>query len=266
MDISRRRMASSRTLKLALGLSLALTATTPQALAAQALSGDRFRAENGETIRLSCLRAPLKTAAPEWAERAQQALDALLRDAPPAMACDPATPSRDRYGQVSAQIHLDASPTGNAPVWLQGQLLSEGLAFVDPSACFGETPRLADMIAREAEARAARRGIWSAPFYQGKPATDMTAQDEGRYAFVRGKVVDAVRVKNKGYLNFGPDWRTDFTLMIAARDLRAFKEAGLAPLALKGRTLLARGWIIHNFGPMIELTNPAQITILKEQE
>lgn len=235
----------------------------PPALAAEALSGDRFRADNGEIMRLAGIHAPLPSS-PDWARQAKQALQTLIQEAPQTWEYAPKHPPRDRYGQISAQIFLPARMPDKPPLWLQGKLLSEGLAFVDPQA--GDIPQQTEMVEQESAARHAKLGIWSDPFYAGKPAEKLTEQDEGRYAFVRGKVVDAIRIKNKVYLNFGPDWRKDFTVMIAARNMKPFRAASLDPLALKGQTILVRGWLKHNFGPMIETTRPEQITVLKEQE
>ena len=52
---------------------------------------------------------------------------------------------------------------------------------------------------------------------------------EGHFAFVSGLVLDAARVKNKVYLNFGADWREDFTIVIVAHDLAAFRRQASIP-------------------------------------
>ena len=74
---------------------------------------------------------------------------------------------------------------------------------------------------------------------------------DGRFAFVSGLVLDTKRVKNMVYLHFGENWRNDFTIAIAAHDLRAFRRADFDPLALKGKVIRVRGWVKHDFGPMI---------------
>lgn len=250
----------------ALGILAAMAMAPLPTMAAQALSGDKFRSDSGEITHLAGIHAPIQAATPEQAELARQELDKLIRIENPTVVYAPALPPRDRYGQISAQIYIGPPPPYKVLVWLQGKLLSEGLAFLDPESDGIAPSLLDDMIAMESEARNARRGIWNVPFYAGKPARELTGQDEGRYAFVRGTVVDAVRVKNKVYLNFGPDWRTDFTVLIAARHLKDFRNTGIDPLTLKGKSLHVRGWIKHNFGPMIEVTHPAQIVTLKDQE
>ena len=63
------------------------------------------------------------------------------------------------------------------------------------------------------------------------------------------------------YLDFGADWRRDFTLRAESRDLARFARAGLDVAALAGRRILARGWLFESAGPMIELVHPAQIEV-----
>lgn len=54
---------------------------------------------------------------------------------------------------------------------------------------------------------------------------------------VEGRVVDAERRGDWWYLNFGQDWRRDFTVTIGKQALPAFAATGTEPYALKGRTI-----------------------------
>jgi hypothetical protein len=78
-------------------------------------------------------------------------------------------------------------------------------------------------------------------------------------------VVDRARVRDRIYLNFGPDWRTDFTVSIETRLLKTFEKAALDPMDLKGRKIRVRGWIESRNGPSIDVTHPEQIEVLPEQ-
>ena len=91
----------------------------------------------------------------------------------------------------------------------------------------------------------------------GGPAGAMVTSDTLGY---RGDFVAEVR--GRIYLNFGDDWRRDFTVRIAPRDKRAFARAGLDLLALEGRTIRVRGWIKWRDGPMIDATHPEQIELV----
>ncbi|MCW8951924.1 MAG: thermonuclease family protein, partial [Rhodospirillales bacterium] len=79
------------------------------------------------------------------------------------------------------------------------------------------------------------------------------------FQLVEGRVVDTANVKGTVYLNFGRNWRTDFTVAIHRRALRLFEKTGVDPLLLKGRTIRVRGWLRSRNGPMIEATHPEQI-------
>ena len=116
------------------------------------------------------------------------------------------------------------------------------------------------MLAIEREARGARRGIWADPYYRVL-APDEAARHVGSFQIVEGQVRDAAVVKRRGYLNFGADWRSDFTVTVAPRDRKLFQEAGLAIADFDGRTIRVRGWIKSFNGPMIEATHPEQIEL-----
>ena len=159
----------------------------------------------------------------------------------------------DRYGRLLAQAYLADGR------WLQGELLRAGLARVATSPDARE--RAGDMLAIEAEARAARRGLWASPVYA--IASPTAVRDRiGSFAVVEGDVITARRVKDRVYLNFGQDWRDDFTVTIAASALPLFAQAGLDPLALAGQRIRVRGWVERYNGPAIEATHAEQIEVL----
>jgi hypothetical protein len=64
-------------------------------------------------------------------------------------------------------------------------------------------------------------------------------------------------------LNFGTDWRRDFTVTIDPIDMRNFRATGVDPKSYAGQTIRVRGWVqLHN-GPEIEVANPQGIEVLK---
>jgi hypothetical protein len=91
-----------------------------------------------------------------------------------------------------------------------------------------------------------------------------TRRDIDSFQIVEGRVVSAAIIKGRAYLNFGPNWRTDFTFSIAPRERRQFARSGIDLAALTGRRIRGRGWVTLRNGPMIELTHPAQLEILGE--
>ena len=130
-------------------------------------------------------------------------------------------------------------------------MLSAGLARVYSFA--DNRSRVADMLALEKKARAVAIGIWSKPYYGVRSATE-TPKFIDTFQIVEGRVLNAAVVRRRGYLNFGPDWRRDFTITVAPRSRRLFDQAGLPIRAFEGKRVRVRGWLKSFNGPMIEAT------------
>jgi hypothetical protein len=147
-------------------------------------------------------------------------------------------------------------------LWLQGEMLSLGLARVYS---FRDNRALvADMLALERAAREARLGIWGDPFYRVRDARFPERIPRDSFELVEGRVQAVAVVRGRTYINFGEDWRTDFTATFGAREGRVFKREDYDVAALEGRRIRVRGWIMSRNGPMIELTHPDQIEVLSE--
>jgi len=123
---------------------------------------------------------------------------------------------------------------------------------------------VAELLGIEAEARAARRGLWRSWAYRIQDAQDVKRL--GRlthtYQLVEGTVHAVGEGRKLIYVNFAEDWRSDFTITIVRKDLAAFEAAGLDLARLAGRKVRVRGWVEWWNGPMIAATHPAQIEVL----
>lgn len=75
-------------------------------------------------------------------------------------------------------------------------------------------------------------------------------------------MVNAAKVRGRIYLNFGQNWRQDFTITVAPRDRRLFDKAGFNHTDMPGRRVRVWGWLKYFNGPSIEATHPEQIEIL----
>ena len=139
--------------------------------------------------------------------------------------------------------------------WLNGKLAAEGLARVetttDQRRCAGDT------LALESDAREAGRGMWRLSTYEVRGAKESAAFTKD-FQIVEGLIVSASEIRGRIYLNFGEDWRTDFTVTIAPSDVRRFAESGLDPLSWAGQQLRVRGWLEWYNGPQIEASHPEQ--------
>lgn len=226
--------------------------------AASVVDGDTLRLQDGRELRLSGITAPKRplgvAADRPWplAERAKAALAALVTGQD--LRLEPRAPPRDRYGRLLAQLYVQTP--GQEMLWVQGALLEHGLARVEGAAETTETA--AALLALEGPARAAGRGLWGVDFYAVR-TMETVARDIGSYQLVEGLVQAAAKVRGRVYLNFGADWREDFTVSIAPAAVRRFKRAGLDPLTLEGQRIRVRGWVQSYNGPLIEADSPQQI-------
>jgi hypothetical protein len=166
----------------------------------------------------------------------------------------------DRYGRLHALVFVDG-----AQVPLQYDLLSRGLALVNlqaGGAAISNDSCAQAMLAREEEAREARRGIWNrAPVLDANRPSDIL-QARGRFAVVQGRVISVRDSGNTTYVNFGRRWSDDFTVTIAKRQHSAFITGGLPPRSLSGQLVRVRGTIEERAGPWIEATTPAQFELV----
>lgn len=241
---------------------------TPQGLpvagsgkVARVVDGDTVVLADGREVRLTGIQAPkLPLSRPNFkawplADQARIVLERLALGREVSLYVD--GNGEDRYRRVLAHA---VRPDG---MWLQGEMIAQGLARVYT---FPDNRRLGTaLLELERVARADRRGIWRLRYYDIRSADPVVLEkDVGTFQLIEGQVVEVARVRNWTYLNFGEDYRTDFTISVNRRDWRVFEEAGLDLLALEGKSLRVRGWVKDFNGPLIEATHPEQIEILPD--
>jgi len=224
---------------------------------ARVIDGDTVALDGGQEVRLVGIQAPKlplgRAGFEAWplARESQRALESLARGRRVALAYGGR--KVDRHGRLLAHL------TGEDGTWLQGEMLRRGLARVYTFA--DNRARAAEMLAFEGAARAARRGIWADPHYAVRAAANAPGP-VGTFQLVEGTVLAAGRAGGRVFLNFGRDWRSDFTVAIASRDFARFGGAEAARSAYDKKRVRARGWIERRNGPMIVATHPEQIEVL----
>lgn len=226
------------------------------------LSGDALRLASGDIVRLAGIEAPRParkdgkggvTAAWPLAGEAKTALESLV--AGNRVRLSYGGRRVDRYGRLLAHLHTAGG------LWVQAELLSRGLARVNSYA--DNRAMLAEMLLFERQARAARRGIWALRRYAVRDVKE-TPKFLNSFQIVEGRVQSAAKVRGRVYLNFGSDWRRDFTVTLPPRAARLFGQVGRDPLSFEGNRIRIRGWLKPRNGPMITVTHPEQIEVLKE--
>lgn len=143
--------------------------------------------------------------------------------------------------------------------WVQGVMVRLGLARVRTEPSNPEMAR--QLYTLEAQARAQKLGLWAFDQY-AVLTPKQTPEHLNSFAIVEGTVISAARKQNNIYLNFGSDWRDDFTVQIKPVHSRTFNAAGMNPLDLNGKTIRVRGWLQSYNGPYIEIDHPERIEII----
>lgn len=164
----------------------------------------------------------------------------------------------DRQGHAIGWLEIETE--GGKRFSVQEELVRAGLAYVRVFAdSAGAAPRL---LAAEAEARAAGRGVWAnAPIYE---AEALEGGEMTGFALVEGVVRDAALVRDRVYLNFGADYKTDFTAVVRAKDWPAWEAGASDLMALEGQKVSLRGFVSQRDGPSMSLSGPWDLAILTE--
>lgn len=162
----------------------------------------------------------------------------------------------DRYGRQPAFVFLTGSE-----VAIQSELLARGAALV--SATVADKACSSSLLAAEATARTARRGIWAgSSALKNAERPDDILTGIGQFAVVEGKVLSARLAGATFYLNFGRRWTTDFAVTISRRMMPSFEAAGLDLKSLENKRIRVRGWVEKRGGPRIELVHAGQIELI----
>jgi len=232
--------------------------------ASTVINAKNLELEGGQKVRLASLQAP-NPDEPQ-AEEARQALEKLvlgqkleLRNVGKP---DSSGRTLDRKGRWVAQLYREDG------LWVQETMIRQGwgVVYIFPDSCeIGQQKKslrgkpcteIEALLAAETQARNAGRGIWAEPYFAVTDA-DQAQQKLGRFTLVEGVVQEVAIKKDKAYINFGADWKTDFTVMVEKPALKYFDLETLSLLA--GRKIRVRGWVNEKNGPMMEIEHPLQI-------
>lgn len=227
------------------------------------IDGDTLQLDGGAEVRLIGALAPrafdAAGATADWPleAMAREGLEQILTDRNVKLAF--AGRRSDRHGRLLAHV---VRSDGAQQIWLQAEMLKRGLARA--YALEGSVACLAELISHEASARQRGAGLWADAAYSVRPADDTTTlvRFAGTFQIVEGTVAAVSDVRGTTYINFGEDWRQDFTIILRPAARRAQPTAQLISAELGGRRIRVRGWIERRGGPMIEISHPAAIEVL----
>ncbi len=217
---------------------------------ATALSGDRFTSGEAE-FRLADIMAPplytLSETTPAYFADSRNALQAIITGAFEIEDVLPVT--RWSVRRVKARA-ADSQET------LQEMLVAQGAVRVAPQS--EDHAFIARLLMLESVARDHRRGLWARPDYRVYNAASAWGALNS-YHLVEGVVLRAEQHGSRFYLNFGEDFRSDFTAGAASRLYRRWVKSGIDLGALKGASVRVRGLVEAINGPSIDLKHPLQI-------
>ena len=227
----------------------------PAVAVVKVIDGDTLSLADGRTVHIAGIEAvkAVSAEAPtaQLAEAAAREIGSLVGGgATVTVSPQPAVP--DRYGRTHADVQsADGRSPGEA-------LVMAGLARVRLFP--GEKPCLAKLLAAEAAARAAGRGLWALPIFAVRSADDPSLlARSGLYGLVEGRIASVGHGKRLVFLDFGPDYRSDFTIMVP---MAMVGELPVPVDALKDRRIRVRGVIEESGGPAIRLGAPSDIELL----
>lgn len=166
----------------------------------------------------------------------------------------------NRMGHSLAQIVTKPRPSEEQePLWLQAEMLKQGFARVQ---FIPEQEDLAEeLYAAENIAIKDNIGLWNSDSVLRIKSPDDVGV--GDYEVVEGTVLKAASMRNNLFLNFGKDWKTDFTVMVSTSLRKKMAHRGLDPQSLSGQKVRVRGWVRDYNGPLIELDTPVHLQIIE---
>ena len=119
---------------------------------------------------------------------------------------------------------------------------------------FNDLNRIAEALSKEDFAQERLAGCWGSDTYKTISADHDI--HTGQFHIVEGTVQDVGESFENIFLNFGADWKTDFTVRIEKSN-KNFD--GYDFQSLKGQHLQVRGFVESYNGPSLTLTHPALI-------
>ena len=174
----------------------------------------------------------------------------------------------NRMGHSMAHITLAEND-----LWAQGTLIAEGLARVRTTRENNSlAPEMLELekIARNnipeiMEGEEPMPYLWREENYQILDTETVEDATKESFQIVEGKILKVASRNNVVFLNFGQNWRNDFTISIPAEVRKDFSRAGVNPIQWAGKTVRVRGWLDEYNGPHIEVDHPERIEFIEPE-
>lgn len=220
------------------------------------IDGDTVVIEGGDRVRYIGMDTP-EEGEPFYAEAKERNLALVGGKRVRLVFCD--SERRDRYGRLLAWVYTDGG------VFVNRTLVEEGLARKFPVPPCGLL-MYKEFKKAEEEARAKKRGLWSAsPAERHRAARKTITPGEahghlGEKVSVRGTVREVKPGRDGVYIVF--EGEGGFTAVVFSGLLKDLRMSGRDPAGLKGRVVTVKGRIRSYHGaPEMLLKRPADIKV-----
>lgn len=243
----------------------------------RAYGGDTLELDSGLRVFLAEIDAPRGDDA--YAAQAQGELEALAlhRDIVLAYGGTRRWIPRPREGQTevpdeAAIAHVFVKSEGGRWFWLQHEMISRGAAFVRPR--HDNHARSAELVALEARARSAERGLWGRREY--RPLTARAAAEQALaaninclrgvapYRIVEADIAEAQVFDRRASLRLaGAPTETPFSVVVFGESFAQWDGPALA--SLSGARIRVRGPLgVYRDQPQLCLDHATQLEVLPE--
>ena len=243
-------------------LSLLLSCSSSsfkEAVVSKVIDGDTIELSNGERVRYIGMDTPESHqkkgsewvyAPQQYAQAAKEFNEKLVLGKKVKLEFD--VEKRDRYGRLLAYVYVDR-------VMANAEILKCGYGFLytyPPNVKYVEL-----FVKLQKEARENNRGLWKNNLISHQEAQAYI----GKVRMVQGKVINTFETEKVIFLNFGEDYKNDFTIVIFKKDKRNFLKKHISPATYyRGKKVRVLGKIKEYNGPEIIVSHPAQIEVDKE--
>ncbi len=157
----------------------------------------------------------------------------------------------DKYGRLLGYCFL-------GDTFVNAKLIEEGLAVLYT---YPPNVKYVDKFVNvQKQARLNKKGLWGS--YEVIDQAQ-AAKFIGQIRTVRGRVLSTYQSSKCVFLNFGSDYKSDFTVVIFNNALAAFSRQGINPITFyRGKEVEVSGRIREYNGPEIIVNTPNELQVL----
>ena len=233
-----------------------VTAEEVTGIVKNVVDGDTFELKNGIFVRLLSINTPEISGPHRHAEPGGKEASVYAKTLLSNQRVKLVTYDRkyDKYGRLLADAYLEDGR------WVNLEFIKAGVAHIYT---FPDNRRdVSALLAAETKARQEKKGLWKYPRWNIKNGQKCCEKEDlARFQVIEGTIYDVTTHKGMIYLNFGENWRTDFTVEINRKAQELFGKNWNFE-GLRGKEVQVRGFVKPVNGALISLTHPEQLVVL----